>query len=59
MLGSLVGLVVFFIGWFVSYLDLNFIAVELLKGKKLLLFFPSVLIPGKYPLWPLMKAEAQ
>jgi hypothetical protein len=49
----------FFIGWFVSYLDLTFIAVELLKGRKLLLFLPGVLIPGEYPLWPFMKAEAQ
>jgi hypothetical protein len=58
MLGSLVGLV-FFIGWFVSYLDLKFITVELLKLKKFLSFLQSVLIPRKYPLWPLMEAEAQ
>ena len=37
-------MVCFFIGWFFSYFDLNFIAAELLKGRKLLLFFfPSVL----------------
>lgn len=57
LLGSLVGLV-FIIGLFVSYLDLSFISVELLKGRKLVLFLPSVLIPGQYPLWPSTKAEA-